>query len=36
MGENRKPIQRSLQENHQEILNNLMSTIVGKPTIVEA
>ncbi|KAM3142601.1 hypothetical protein pb186bvf_005260 [Paramecium bursaria] len=36
MGETRKPIQRSLQENHQEILNNLMSTIVGKPTIVEA
>jgi hypothetical protein len=27
---------KSLQENHQEILTNLMSTIIGKPTIVEA
>ena len=35
-GETRKVQQRSLQENHQEILNNLQSTIIGKPTIVEA
>lgn len=36
MAESRKPQQKSLQENHQEILSNLMSTIIGKPTIVEA
>ncbi|CAD8133984.1 unnamed protein product [Paramecium pentaurelia] len=37
LGENRvKQQQRSLQEGHQEIIKNLMSTIIGKPTIVEA